>query len=208
MTFSRRLPFLILGSVRLLIVPLRAQDAAGKQQFISHCAVCHGADGHGGPLGPTIVDVQNPRATSVQAVRSIVRMGIPSAGMPAFTTLSDAEVDSVAAYVMSLKAPTTPAVPAQQTTPVHGDIHAGFNTPASELLCDLPRNSRPRRCHRPRPQQRRPYSLHRSTATGFAQPRLSSARSHKRRRPARRWSRRGWRRRGFRYGAYDLHSNT
>jgi alcohol dehydrogenase (cytochrome c) len=46
--------------------------------------------------------------------------------MPAFTTLSDAEVDSVAAYVMSLKAPTTPTVPAQQTTPVHGDINAGF----------------------------------------------------------------------------------
>ena len=135
MTFSRRLPFLILGSVLLSIVPLRAQDAAGRQQFISHCAVCHGADGHGGPLGPGIVDVQNPRATSVQAVRNIVRMGVPSAGMPAFTTLSDAEVDSVAAYVMSLKAPATPVVPAQQTTPVHGDIHAGFEYYIHQSYC-------------------------------------------------------------------------
>jgi len=42
--------------------------------------------------------------------------------MPAFTTLSEAEVDSIAASVMSLKAPASPTVPAQQTTPVHGDI--------------------------------------------------------------------------------------
>ena len=95
MTFSRQLPLLILSSVLLSTVPLRAQDAAGRQQFISHCAVCHGADGHGGQLGPTIVDVQNPRATSVQAVLNIIRSGVPSAGMPAFTTLSDAEVDSI-----------------------------------------------------------------------------------------------------------------
>jgi alcohol dehydrogenase (cytochrome c) len=54
---------------------------AGKRQFISHCAACHGEDGHGGQLGPNIVDIQNPRATSVQAVHGIIRSGIPAAGM-------------------------------------------------------------------------------------------------------------------------------
>jgi PQQ-dependent dehydrogenase (methanol/ethanol family) len=101
------------------------QTPAGKQQFISRCAACHGEDGHGGQLGPNIVDVANPRATSVDAVRRLIRSGIPSAGMPAFTTLPDAEVDTIATYVMSLKAPTgTPAAAQHEVVP--GDINGGF----------------------------------------------------------------------------------
>ena len=115
-------------AISLPALHIGAQSAnTGKQQFISHCAACHGEDGHGGPMGPNIADVQNPRATSAQAVHSLVRSGIPSAGMPAFTTLTDPEVDAIAAYVMSLKAPATPAAPTQPTVAVHGDINAGFN---------------------------------------------------------------------------------
>jgi PQQ-dependent dehydrogenase (methanol/ethanol family) len=107
----------------------------GKQQFVSHCAACHGEDGHGGQLGPNIVDVPNPRATSLEAVKRLIRSGVPSAGMPPFASLSDAEVDSIAAYVMTLKAPATPAEPTQPAAPVRGDIKAGFNYYMHEGNC-------------------------------------------------------------------------
>ena len=101
------------------------QTPAGKQQFISRCAACHGEDGHGGQLGPNIIDVANPRATSADAVRRLIRSGIPSAGMPAFATLSDAEVAAIAAYVMSLKTPAVTQSPAPEEV-VPGDVTAGF----------------------------------------------------------------------------------
>ena len=101
--------------------------SSGKQQFVSRCAACHGEDGHGGQLGPNIIDVANPRATSVDAVRRLIRSGIPSAGMPAFTALTDAEVDAIATYVMSLKVPAgAPDASAPQQEVVPGDIDAGF----------------------------------------------------------------------------------
>ena len=99
----------------LLVVNARAQSGtSGKQQFISHCAACHGEDGNGGQLGPGIVNIQDPRATSAAGVHDVVRSGVPAKGMPAFTTLTDPEVDLIAAYVMSLKSAATPVVPTQQ----------------------------------------------------------------------------------------------
>ncbi len=139
----RRLnPVLVLFA--LLAVNARAQSGtAGKQQFISHCAMCHGEDGHGGPLGPGFVNIQDPRATSAAAVHDVVRSGIPAKGMPAFTTLTDAEVDSIAAYVMSLKSPATPVAPAQLTVSGQGagqgagqgDVKAGFDYFMHEGKC-------------------------------------------------------------------------
>lgn len=115
----------ILGFSFLVAGQSNAEDTTGKQQFISHCAACHGEDGRGGQLGPNIVEVANPRVNSAQEVRNLVRSGIPSAGMPAFTALTDAEVYSIAEYVMSLKASTGPPAPAR-TISVRGDINAGF----------------------------------------------------------------------------------
>src|SRR5580698_1986419 len=115
---------LLLALFSLVSIQASPQLPTGKQQFISRCAACHGEDGHGGQLGPNIIDVANPRATSLDAVRSLIRSGIPSAGMPAFTTLPDAEVDAIAAYAMSLKAPSgTPAAAQHEVVP--GDINGG-----------------------------------------------------------------------------------
>jgi PQQ-dependent dehydrogenase (methanol/ethanol family) len=128
---------LALALFTLLGPHARAQSAAtGKQLFTASCAVCHGADGHGGPLGPNtnIVDVQDPRATSAEAVHNLIRSGIPAKGMPAYTSLTDAEIDSIAAYVMSLKAPATPATSALPVA-VPGDVKAGFNYFMHEGKC-------------------------------------------------------------------------
>jgi PQQ-dependent dehydrogenase (methanol/ethanol family) len=127
---------LALISFSLLIVQARAQSGtAAKQQFVTHCAVCHGEDGRGGQLGHGIVNVQDPRATSALAVQGIVRSGVPAKGMPAFTALTDAEVDSITAYVMSLKSSAAPAPPAQPVVTVQGDVKAGFDFFIHEGKC-------------------------------------------------------------------------
>jgi PQQ-dependent dehydrogenase (methanol/ethanol family) len=127
---NQRFGFELFAFAALLVSPVLSGNAqtanAGKQQFISHCAVCHGEDGHGGQLGPNIVDVQNPRATSAAAVHGIIRSGISTEGMPAFTKLTDLEVDAIADYVMTLKAPATHTIPVAATASP-GDIHAGFD---------------------------------------------------------------------------------
>ncbi len=136
-------PFIF--AIAILAIPsialAQTQSLSAKQSFVSHCAACHGEDGHGGQLGPNIIDVANPRATSAQAVHTLIRSGIPSAGMPAFATLSDAEVDSIASYVMSLKAAATAAAGgnananAAHQAPVAGDITAGFQFLSTQGNC-------------------------------------------------------------------------
>jgi alcohol dehydrogenase (cytochrome c) len=75
---------------------------AGRSPFRARCGSCHGDDGTGGARGVSIVDVRQPRATSKEAVRDLIRDGIPNAGMPAFS-ISDEELESLAAYVITLR---------------------------------------------------------------------------------------------------------
>jgi PQQ-dependent dehydrogenase (methanol/ethanol family) len=106
--------------------------AAGKQSFVNHCAACHGEDGHGGALGPSLLE--GTRATSRQAVHELIVKGIPTAGMPAFSKLPDMEVDSIAAYVMSLKVPAGAANIAPPVATA-GDVQAGFEFFTHEGKC-------------------------------------------------------------------------
>jgi PQQ-dependent dehydrogenase (methanol/ethanol family) len=77
---------------------------AGKRQYQALCVGCHGEDGSGGGHGPNIVDVRRSRASSLEAVRSLILKGIPDAGMPAFK-ISEEEAGAIAVYVMALKQP-------------------------------------------------------------------------------------------------------
>lgn len=65
-------------------------SAAGKIDFISRCAGCHGLDGRGGEHAPNIATKPDVQHKSDGALFAIVRDGIPSAGMPAFRALLDA----------------------------------------------------------------------------------------------------------------------
>jgi alcohol dehydrogenase (cytochrome c) len=116
-----RISTLIIG-VALLVADLRAQTAApGRRLFQVRCAGCHGEDGTGGPRGVNIVEVRQPRASSHDAVRDVIRNGIPNRGMPAFS-IADEEIDSIAAYVLTLKPSVKrPAV----NDPAPGDAAAG-----------------------------------------------------------------------------------
>jgi len=88
------LPFTGMG----LAVP-RASDPIqlGKQLFVvDDCAACHGLDGRGGIIGPSIVGI------TADKLRSKTQVG--PKGMPAFApgAISDADLAAIAAYLQAM----------------------------------------------------------------------------------------------------------
>ena len=81
----------------------RANQEAGRKAYEARCASCHGSDGAGGGHGPSIVDISRPRAGSPQALRDLIRKGIPEAGMPA-TPLPTTQIDAIIAHLALLRA--------------------------------------------------------------------------------------------------------
>jgi mono/diheme cytochrome c family protein len=71
--------------------------AAGEAIFAENCAVCHGADGHGGSGGPDLRTMPLAQ-TEEGAIEQVTHGG---GGMPEFGgTLSEEEIKNVAAYVV------------------------------------------------------------------------------------------------------------
>ena len=71
----------VLFSVILFAAPGRSQEVdAGRKAFEIRCAGCHGADGHGGELGPNIVDLRSRGSLGrLRAnLRDVIRNGIPA----------------------------------------------------------------------------------------------------------------------------------
>jgi ubiquinol-cytochrome c reductase cytochrome c subunit len=88
-----------------------AADVAetGREVYGRTCIVCHGEDGGGTQLGPSLVDTASIHGTaSLDSVLVVVRDGVaqPADGappMPAYgQILPEAEVRAVAAYAASL----------------------------------------------------------------------------------------------------------
>ena len=83
-------------SIALTVCVIRKlADAAqvpdpGRVVYASRCAGCHGTDGDGGELGPSIT-MRVPARTD-EDLKTLFREGLPMAGMPAFPALTDAEV--------------------------------------------------------------------------------------------------------------------
>src|SRR5438309_8689071 len=73
----------------------------GKKLFDGMCARCHGIDGTGDE-GPALNRATLARAASDDALRDVIRDGIPERGMPRVRRLSDGELAQLVAYVRSL----------------------------------------------------------------------------------------------------------
>src|SRR5208283_4720354 len=91
--------------------------AAGRRQFEVRCGGCHGADGMGGERAPAIGSVDRARLRSEDALRSLIREGIPDAGMPPFA-LPEPELSQIVAFVRSRVTPARESV-------LPGDPEAG-----------------------------------------------------------------------------------
>jgi cytochrome c oxidase cbb3-type subunit III len=86
-------------------IPAAGQDAAdvaqGKKLFEGMCARCHGIDGTG-EEGPNLNRPTLSRAADDDALREVIRDGIPDRGMPRVRRLTDGELNQLVAYVRSL----------------------------------------------------------------------------------------------------------
>lgn len=81
------------------LLPAQTADA-GRMQFDSHCAGCHGKEGNGGELGPAIV-MRLPNYTEGE-LATLIHTGLPNSGMPA-ANLNDQETRSLISFLRSLK---------------------------------------------------------------------------------------------------------
>lgn len=109
---------LVVIAAALLAGAGSAQDAeAGRKQFASLCAGCHGVDGGGGEYGPNIVDMRRFGESPERDVADVIKNGIPDSGMPAFA-LPQKDIDALVAFVHALRAPAA-------DHPAPGDAAAG-----------------------------------------------------------------------------------
>ena len=94
----------MIGSVLLITIAL-AQNPRdiqqGKQLFEGLCADCHGFEGTGG-RGPNLNRPTLTRAQDDDALRAIIRDGLPDRGMPRVRRTTDNEQRQLMAYVRSL----------------------------------------------------------------------------------------------------------
>ncbi len=93
-----RMSLLSLGFVGALGMAL-AQAPNGRQQFEARCSRCHGGDATGGESGPNIVARIDARNDA--DLGAFLRIGRPSAGMPAFD-LPAPEMSALVAYLRVL----------------------------------------------------------------------------------------------------------
>jgi mono/diheme cytochrome c family protein len=85
------------GAGRLARPPASDPVQLGKQLFIAdNCASCHGLDGRGGIVGPSIL------GTKAKKLRTMTNVG--PKGMPAYAAgaLSDEDLAAIAAYLNSI----------------------------------------------------------------------------------------------------------
>jgi cytochrome c oxidase cbb3-type subunit 3 len=94
------------------VAQLDRSIADGRQVFENRCAGCHGIDGRGGERAPDIATSAKTQRRSDSALTQIIINGIPSAGMPAFSTLDASTTQALVKYVRFLQGQTgTAALP-------------------------------------------------------------------------------------------------
>jgi len=104
---------LLVTLVASTLIALFQTPDPGRQIFASRCASCHGTDGGGGELGPAIAG-RIPARTD-EELASVVRRGLPAAGMPAFPNVADAEIADLIRHLRTLR-------PRSGTGPIHTTI--------------------------------------------------------------------------------------
>lgn len=119
---NRLVIFLLASALGGIVACGEAAAASdGALLFHQNCAVCHGEDGDGG-VG---VPLNLPGFLAVASNRYLhrtIRLGRPGRVMPAFTHMSDADVDAIVGYLRSLSAQPAPVYKDEQ---LHGDAEHG-----------------------------------------------------------------------------------
>jgi cytochrome c oxidase cbb3-type subunit 3 len=99
----------------------------GGQLFRAHCAACHGDKGDGGVGVPLALPAFLESVDDV-FLHKTIRMGRPGRVMPAFTKLSDAQIDAIVSHIRDWSGKPAPEFP---DAPVKGDPQTGKTLYAS-----------------------------------------------------------------------------
>ncbi len=80
------------------------KQAMGAAIFRKQCASCHGSEGNGAGSrrGPSLQKADFKYGRTPEAIKESITKGRPG-GMPAFGNLQEIEIETITAYVMSLK---------------------------------------------------------------------------------------------------------
>ena len=81
----------------------------GRQLFLGMCSRCHGVTGAGGE-GPNLNRPVLSQARDDEALRTVIREGIPERGMPRIRRFTNAELDAMVMFVRSLGRTTESSV--------------------------------------------------------------------------------------------------
>jgi cytochrome c oxidase cbb3-type subunit 3 len=79
-----------------------AQVREGEVRFGSQCGFCHGKDAAGGESGPDLTRAELvAKDSNGDKLGPMIRAGRPNSGMPAFNTLTAAEMTAMVAFIHS-----------------------------------------------------------------------------------------------------------
>ncbi len=111
-----------LGAIPAPDVPIPTTEeslALGAQLFSANCSRCHGPEGQGKPIAPSLNVKSFLTGTSDLALQQIVTLGVPGTAMPAWgDRMSDAEIQAIVGFIRQWEA-TAPEV-AQPLGPPSG----------------------------------------------------------------------------------------
>lgn len=112
-----------------------AELEAGRVLFRQNCTACHGADGRGTTVGPSLVDGEPRYATSEWSTYRIIESGLPGTSMSAH----DAGWSNnwlLVAHVRSLRVPDDrkPGPAARQVRVSSEELAAAVRTPENWLM--------------------------------------------------------------------------
>jgi cytochrome c oxidase cbb3-type subunit 3 len=92
--------------------------AEARQTFENRCAGCHGLDGRGGERAPDIATSAKVQQRTDGALTQVITNGIPTAGMPSFSSLDAPTIRSLVKYLRFLQG-------ASQSAKLPGSPEAG-----------------------------------------------------------------------------------
>ena len=123
---SKDLPSILKLTLASEVPATGSEETRGRSVYANNCSVCHGADLHGRP--PAIPSLEDVHARlNDEELHNLVKFGKPP--MPAFSQLSNSEVDTLLAY---LKHPEKVAAIQEQKVeshaidPVQAHYRSGF----------------------------------------------------------------------------------
>lgn len=112
---------LILLFILSLVMSGAGAAPDGGQLFAEHCAVCHGEKGSGG-VGTPLALPSFLESVDDDFLRTTIRQGRPGRVMPAFSRLSDAQLDALVGHIRGWSGKPAPEF---SDAPVKGDTERG-----------------------------------------------------------------------------------